>query len=121
MEPIERLFSYGTLRYPAVQASTFGRDVPTMADTLPGFRVSSVTITDPHVLAVSGTAVHPALTWTGSAEDLVDGAVLELSPAELAAADEYEVDDYVRVAVTLSSGIAAWAYAHRDAVPPTTF
>lgn len=120
MEPIERLFSYGTLRFPAVQAATFGRDVPTTDDSLPGYRVSSVTITDPHVLAVSGTAVHPALTWTGSAGDVVDGAVLELSPAELAAADEYEVDDYVRVGVTLSSGITGWAYVHRDALPATT-
>lgn len=120
MEPIQRLFSYGTLRLPAVQAATFGRDVPTSDAGLAGFRISSVTIRDPHVLAVSGTAVHPALVWTGSAEDLVDGAILELSPAELAAADEYEVDDYVRVAVTLSSGLAGWAYVHRDALPPTT-
>ncbi|WP_243695073.1 gamma-glutamylcyclotransferase family protein [Labedella populi] len=120
MEPIERLFSYGTLRLPAVQEATFGRDVPTTDDSLPGFRIASVTITDPHVLAVSSTAVHPALTWTGSAEDVVTGAVLELSTVELANADEYEVDDYVRVAVTLSSGIAGWAYVHRDALPPTT-
>jgi hypothetical protein len=114
----ERLFSYGTLRFPTVQASTFGRDVPTADDSLPGFRVSSVTITDPHVLALSGTDVHPALQWTGMPDDVVTGAVLELSPGELAAADEYEVDDYVRVAVALSSGTDGWAYVHRDALPP---
>jgi gamma-glutamylcyclotransferase (GGCT)/AIG2-like uncharacterized protein YtfP len=120
VEPIERLFSYGTLRFPAVQAATFGRDVPTTDDSLPGYRVASVTITDPHVLAVSGTAEHPALVWTGSGDDVVEGAVLELSPAELANADDYEVDDYVRVAVTLSSGTDGWAYVHRDGRPPST-
>lgn len=33
-----------------------------------------------------------------------------LTSAELAAADEYEVDAYVRVEVTLASGARAWAY-----------
>lgn len=33
-----------------------------------------------------------------------------VSAAELAAADEYEVDDYTRVAVPLRSGRQAWVY-----------
>ncbi len=119
MRPTHRLFSYGTLRLPAVQLSTFGRELATTSDTLPGFVVSSVTITDPHVLAVSGVASHPALVWTGDATDVVPGATLEVTDDELAAADEYEVDDYVRVAVTLSSGAEGWAYVHRDGLPPT--
>ena len=33
-----------------------------------------------------------------------------ISEAELAAADEYEVDDYARVLVPLRSGDQAWVY-----------
>ncbi|RUR01110.1 gamma-glutamylcyclotransferase family protein [Labedella endophytica] len=112
------LFSYGTLRYPSVQLSTFGRELPTTEDALPGFVVSSVVITDEHVLAVSGTDVHPALVWTGSPDDVVRGAVLDVTTAELDAADTYEVDDYVRIAVRLASGRHGWAYVHRDGRPP---
>jgi hypothetical protein len=36
--------------------------------------------------------------------------VFRLDDAELAAADGYEVDAYVRVQVPLRSGRAAWAY-----------
>ncbi len=46
----------------------------------------------------------------------VEGSVLELTAEELQAADEYEVDDYTRVAAPLRSGGTAWAYvatAHR--------
>lgn len=118
MPDAHALFSYGTLRFPAVQVSTFGRELPTATDALAGFTVSDVVITDPHVLGVSGTAIHPALVWTGSADDVVDGAVLTLTDAELAAADTYEVDDYVRVAVRLASGVDGWAYVHRDGTPP---
>ncbi|RSM45594.1 gamma-glutamylcyclotransferase [Actinoplanes sp. ATCC 53533] len=109
MRVAELLFSYGTLRQPAVQQSLFGRAVPTADDVLPGFRLDVVVITDPRVVATSGSDRHPILRRGGDG-DSVDGACLELSPAELAAADEYEVDDYVRVPVTLGSGRPAWAY-----------
>ncbi|MEP7160679.1 MAG: gamma-glutamylcyclotransferase family protein [Dermatophilaceae bacterium] len=104
-----RLFSYGTLRLPVVQLAVFGRRVPTLEDTLPGFRLDSVRITDPGVLATSGLKEHPILRW-GAGEDCVAGATLELSPAELVAADEYEVDDYDRIEVSLGSGVRAWVY-----------
>ena len=85
-----------------MQQSLFGRAVPTAADVLPGFRIDVVVITDPAVIATSGSDRHPVLRRGGDG-DSVDGACLELSPAELAAADEYEVDDYVRVPVTLAT------------------
>jgi hypothetical protein len=37
--------------------------------------------------------------------------VLHLSDAELAIADDYEADDYARIAVTLESGNDAFVYA----------
>ena len=42
--------------------------------------------------------------------DQVPGMVFKITPEELMAADRYEVSDYTRVQVTLSSGLRAWAY-----------
>nr|WP_205864740.1 gamma-glutamylcyclotransferase family protein [Planctomonas sp. JC2975] len=104
------LFSYGTLQLASVQEATFGKRMPMRAASLPGYVLDTVAITDPHVLAVSGSSEHPFARATGNAHDLVDGVVLELTDDDLAAADEYEVDDYTRVAVTLSTGETAWLY-----------
>lgn len=108
-----RVFSYGTLRQPEVQSALYGREVPTVADTLPGFRVDWLRITDAAVIATSGSDRHPILRH-GAAHDVVEGAALELTDDELAATDAYEVDDYVRAAVVLGSGLQAWAYLGAD-------
>lgn len=107
------IFTYGTLRDPAVQHSLFGRQVPADDDSMPGFRLDHVTITDPAVIAASGTDRHRILR-PGTDADVVEGACLHLTDDELAAADRYEVDDYVRVQVTLSSGRQAWVYVSAD-------
>ncbi len=106
---IHRVFSYGTLRQADVQLALFGREVKTVDDRLPGYRVDWLTITDPEVIATSGSDRHPILR-EGDPSDWVEGAYLELTAAELAAADAYEVDDYARGIVILSSGLDAWAY-----------
>jgi gamma-glutamylcyclotransferase (GGCT)/AIG2-like uncharacterized protein YtfP len=108
-----RLFSYGTLGQGDVQASLFGRAVPTVQDSLPGHRLDWIVIIDPNVIATSGSDRHPILR-PGSPDDSVEGVYLELSDAELERADEYEVDDYVRTAVRLSSGVEAWVYMGSD-------
>ena len=104
-----QLFSYGTLRQPEVQQALFGREVPTRPDALPGFRLDWVRITDPRVVATSGSDRHPILR-RGLASDSVPGSRLVLSASELAAADAYEVEDYARAAVVLASGMRAWVY-----------
>lgn len=104
-----RVFSYGTLRLPQVQQALYGDVVATVPDVLPGYRVDWLRITDPDVLAKSGTDRHPILR-RGSADDRVEGAYLELDDAGLAATDAYEVDDYTRHEVTLESGVRAWVY-----------
>ena len=38
------------------------------------------------------------------------GALFEITDAELAHADEYEVAAYVRVKAPLASGLEAWVY-----------
>ncbi|WP_212823353.1 gamma-glutamylcyclotransferase family protein [Catellatospora sp. TT07R-123] len=104
------LFSYGTLRDPAVQQANFGRELAGRSDALSGFRVDLVEITDPDVLAVSGQSHHPIVVASDVPADQVAGMVFEVSDAELAAADDYEVDDYRRILVTLASGVRAWVY-----------
>jgi hypothetical protein len=104
------LFSYGTLRDPGVQRATFGRELAGSADGLVGYRVELLEITDAHVLAVSGERFHPILVATGNPADIVAGTALEVTDAELLLADDYEVDDYTRVAAPLASGTTAWVY-----------
>ncbi|SIR76223.1 gamma-glutamylcyclotransferase family protein [Williamsia sterculiae] len=117
---MHRLFSYGTLRDPAVQQGVFGRDVVTVDAALRGFRLGWVTITDPGVIAMSGTDRH-RIVRPGDPSDVVDGAYLELTDDELRAADDYEVDDYVRVAAALASGERVWVYvAATDAAHAAT-
>ncbi|WP_085715076.1 gamma-glutamylcyclotransferase family protein [Pseudomonas sp. B28(2017)] len=104
------LFSYGTLQDPAVQLSTFGRELKGRPDSLPGYRQDWVEITDPAVLAASGKAHHPIVQSSGDPSDEIAGTVFEITAQELAEADEYEVADYQRVGVLLKSGTSAWVY-----------
>ena len=106
----ELLFSYGTLRQPEVQRATFGREIDGRPDAIVGYHLVYVTITDPHVIATSGSDRHPILKPTDRADAAVEGMVFEISEADLAAADEYEVDDYRRITVPLRSGGDAWVY-----------
>ena len=103
------LFSYGTLRQRDVQIATFGREPAGTDDAIVGFALEWLTITDPHVIETSGSDRHPILK-PGGPQDTVAGTVFDITDAELAAADEYEVDDYRRVEVPLRSGKRAWVY-----------
>ena len=114
-----RLFSYGTLQQDDVQRSTFGRLLSGRPDVLPGYSQSMVAIDDPDVVATSGKMHHPIVKHSGIATDRVAGTVFEISDAELAQADRYEVAAYRRVAVTLASGLSAWVYVDARFAPPT--
>ena len=105
----ELLFSYGTLRQRQVQLTTFGRELDGETDAIVGYELDWVTITDLHVVAASGSDRHPVLK-RGARTDAVEGTVFAISAEELAAADDYEVDDYARVKVPLRSGRTAWVY-----------
>ncbi len=108
------LFSYGTLQLESVQRQSFGRKLNGRADTLVGYSIDQVEITDPEVLAASGKTHHPIISHTGNQTDRIDGVIFEVSDAELAQADEYEVDDYRRVSATFTSGQQAWVYISAD-------
>jgi gamma-glutamylcyclotransferase (GGCT)/AIG2-like uncharacterized protein YtfP len=109
----ELLFTYGTLRQPEVQRITFGRELDGRPDAIVGYELDYFTITDPHVIATSGSDRHPILRPSDRANAAIEGTVFAISTADLAAADEYEVDDYVRVAVALRTGRTAWVYVWR--------
>jgi len=108
----EKLFSYRTLQYETVQLANFGRKLEGNKDQLPGFELSMLEITDPEVIATSGEATHPIITYTGNPQNCISGTVFDLSEEELRRADSYEVSDYKRIKVELSSGISAWVYVN---------
>ncbi|MBB1409418.1 gamma-glutamylcyclotransferase family protein [Pseudoalteromonas sp. SG44-17] len=107
---MEKLFSYGTLQLEQVQLDTFGRLLEGQADTLQGYVVGEVEVTDAAVLKSSGQRFHPALIKTGLPTDTVTGTIFTITLEELANADSYEVNDYIRIEESFSSGINAWVY-----------
>ena len=109
------LFSYGTLRDAAVQMANFGRLLSGRPDSLPGYTLSSILIDDAAVVALSGKSQHMIAARSKDTHDEVSGVVFEISPAELAAADRYEVAQYTRVLATLKSGVKSWVYVEGDA------
>ena len=104
------LFSYGTLQQEGVQLSSFGRLLKGTGDAMTGYRQALVEITDPVVIEKSGMNFHPIVVPSEDPTDEVAGVRFEVTEAELAAADEYEVSDYKRVSVRLKSGTEAWVY-----------
>ena len=104
------LFSYGTLRDPAVQLRVFGRSVSGSADALLGFVLERVEVRDPAFVAVNG-ADHAIVQPTGRDDDRIAGTVLEVTDDELAMADAYEPAGYRRVAARFASGRDGWVYA----------
>lgn len=108
---MQLLFSYGTLQQDNIQQANFGRKLLGYKDSLPGYVVEQLRITDPRVLRESGKEFHPILQYTGRSSDEVTGTVFELTENEIVHADDYEVDDYQRVKATLKSGRSCWVYA----------
>jgi hypothetical protein len=113
-DEMARLFSYGTLQYKEVQLSTFGRELKGVADAIPGFALSRIEITDPAVIAASGEDHHLIMRRSDASDAAVEGVIFEITPTELAAADAYEVDDYVRIEVRSKSGVMTFVYVAAD-------
>jgi Gamma-glutamyl cyclotransferase, AIG2-like len=111
------LFSYGTLQQDDVQLATFGRRLTGRADALVGYALSLVRVDDADVVATSGKTHHPIVAFTGQSQDRVSGSVFEITDAELARADGYEVDAYQRVMAPLASGLVAFVYVDRRFAP----
>ncbi len=108
MNETELLFSYGTLQDEQVQIETFGRTLKGYNDTLLDYELAQVEIKDTAVVKLSGKTHHPMAVK--SAGNQVHGVVFEITPAELARSDKYEVDDYQRIIGNFKSGKQAWVY-----------
>ena len=106
----EYLFSYGTLQLEKVQLESFGRKLNGAKDSLKGYTLEQIEITDENVLQQSEQRFHPIAIPSDNADDTIEGVVFEITSAELVQADTYEVDDYKRILVTLASGKNAWIY-----------
>ncbi len=100
VNPMERLFVYGTLKDEAVQTRLIGRAVELAPNTLKGYQISSLTPT----LEKSYLVLDP------NPNQVVEGYTIEVSLWELIQIDEYEGNAYRRIRVTLRDGTAAWVY-----------
>lgn len=90
----------------------FGRKLEGSKDHLLKFELSMLKITDPDVIATSGEAFHPIVAYTGNSTHYVEGTVFDITEEELKRADSYEVSEYKRIKVKLSSGVSAWVYVN---------
>jgi gamma-glutamylcyclotransferase (GGCT)/AIG2-like uncharacterized protein YtfP len=109
---VEQLFSYGTLQREQVQLKTFGRRLFGDADSLIGYRLVMITVTDEEFVKKNG-AVQRNVVFTGHDSDVVEGVRLSLTKEELDQADAYEPAGYERVQVQLRSGAKAWCYTSK--------
>jgi len=105
------LFSYGTLQQEAIQHATFGRRLEGSSDEVAAFEAAAIVLDDPQVVVSTGTSQHRNAVHTGKPGSRLQGTALDVTPEELAKADEYErLANYVRIAVRLASGKDAWMY-----------
>lgn len=108
------LFSYGTLQQEDVQLSTLGRRLDGQRDELLSFEPSTVTIEDAELAATLGKTHHANVTFNGNRDSRVPGTVFDVTDAELARIDEYEIAFfYRRVLARLASRRQAWVYVHQ--------
>ncbi|MDA6070846.1 gamma-glutamylcyclotransferase [Flavobacterium sp. AC] len=107
------LFSYGTLQKEQVQMETFGRLLTGKKETLLGYALKMVEITDHEVLRKSGQKFHPIIDFTGNLNDKVEGMLFKISETEILNADKYEVDDYKRIEVEFQSGEKGFIYVKK--------
>ena len=106
------LFAYGTLQLETVQLALFGRALDGHPDVLPGYALAPLLVTEPGVIATSGTAHHTIVRKTGDSRDEIPGTLFRITQADLAAADAYEVADCMRVTALLKSGVNAFVYVN---------
>ncbi len=108
-----KLFSYGTLQLQQVQIATFGRILIGKKNTLFGYILKMVEITDADVIRKSGQQFHPIVEYTGNIVDKVEGILFEVTDEEILKADEYEVDDYKRIETRFQSGEKGFIYVKK--------
>lgn len=108
------LFSYGTLQLVTVQIETFGRKLHGKIDSLAGYEIKMLEITDAEVLRKSNQKFHPIIEYTGDLSSKVEGVLFEVTENEILQADTYEVEQYQRVEAVFDSGLVGYIYIKKD-------
>lgn len=106
----ENLFSYGTLQRDNVQFKLFGRLLMGSTDSLKGYKLSSIEITDESFISKGEEKFQLIAIISNDKNDIIEGTLLEVSKEELLLADKYEPAGYKRVNVGFSSGKKGWIY-----------
>ena len=106
----ELLFSYGTLQKEKTQKELFGRILQGSADTLKGYKVSSIEIKDEKFLAKGEQKNQLTAIVSANEKDSIKATALELTEEELLLVDKYEPAGFTRIRVELESGTQAWIY-----------
>ena len=75
---------------------------------LVGYTLTTIEIENELVVSLSGKSTHRILVPDAAASP-IEGHLLDLSEADLKAADEYEVPDYRRTEAKTSDGESVWA------------
>jgi len=105
------IFSYGSLQQEAVQLSNYSRVVRGDPDELIGWVRSEIAVPKWHKAAAAAISHYANVERSPESGRRVAGTVFELTDAELAATDTYELDaEYGRVLAELASGRSAWVY-----------
>ena len=94
---MENLFVYGTLHDPKIQLLLIGRTVTSIPAVLLKYR-RDTELFPPYPVAVPDT------------DSYINGWLLRVTEEELVRLDEYEGENYIRIRVTLATGIEAWMY-----------
>ncbi|NMM47784.1 gamma-glutamylcyclotransferase family protein [Marinigracilibium pacificum] len=106
---MNKLFTYGTLQNEKIQLELFHRVLTGKNDTLDGYELSTLS----QVIEEEGVQTeisYPVIFKSTNPNSKIRGAVIELTDDELKVADDYEGDDYKRIAVFLASGTSAYTY-----------
>ena len=101
-----------------MQLSVYGRALRGERDEILHCSRERVAVPPWHKAATSGVVHYENVVFVPDSDCRVEGTVLEITDAELAASDGYEQDaDYVRVETTLASGRRAWVYVSAATAP----
>ncbi len=96
----EKLFVYGTLRFPKYQKEAFGQTKKGEPGVLQGYKRGKRKVYGDN---------YPVILPTKNFS--VRGLILTVTPTELKKCDAYEDKMYKRKKVKLKNGIMAWVYA----------
>ncbi|QCK15656.1 gamma-glutamylcyclotransferase family protein [Mangrovivirga cuniculi] len=106
---MNKLFAYGTLLEVPIQEKLFSRILKGKKDSLTGFRKSNI-----HCLEnIDGEEIYstyPAISKSGSNNEVLEGYLYELTDKELKIADKYEGLEYQRISILTNNGHQAYVY-----------